>query len=212
MNEINVFDIKIPIFSGNVGINCSGGTDSSLLLYILMANKKDLIHIFTMANNKKCRATAIVSSRVIEKIIQLTGNSNIEHHVRYVERQTPENIAENPIEFVKNNLITCWYSGLTANPSKEITESFGKNTCHHLRDPLFERKVISESVKKVSPFTNIDKKRIADLYKKLGLEKALFPLTRSCEVENRLDYLDHCEECWWCKERKWGFSELINEK
>jgi 7-cyano-7-deazaguanine synthase in queuosine biosynthesis len=210
MYEINVLDIKIPIFSGNVGINSSGGADSSLLLYILMSNKKDLIHIFTMANNEKGRANAIASSRVIEKIIQLTGNSNIEHHVRYVERQTPENVAEKPIEYVKNNLITCWYSGLTANPSLELTNSFGENSCHHLRDPLIKRKIINESVKKVSPFTNIDKKRIADLYKELGLTETLFPLTRSCEVKHRLDYLDHCGECWWCKERNWAFPGSVN--
>jgi hypothetical protein len=62
-----------------------------------MSNTKDLIHIFTMANNERGRANAIVSSRVIEKIIQLTGNSNIEHHIRYVNKQTPENVAEKPI-------------------------------------------------------------------------------------------------------------------
>lgn len=212
MNNIRVLDIDIPIFSGPLGINCSGGADSSLLLYILMSNTKDLIHIFTMANNEKGRANAIVSSRVIEKIIQLTGNSNIEHHIRYVNKQTPENVAEKPIEFIQNNLITYWYSGLTANPSLEITKSFGENLCHHLRDPLVKRKTVNDSVKKVSPFTNIDKKRIADLYKELGLEKSLFPLTRSCEVSGKLDYLDHCGKCWWCEERKWGFSGSINEK
>jgi len=212
MQVVKILDVEIPIFSGSLGINCSGGADSSLLLYILMSNTKDLIHIFTMANNEKGRANAIVSSRVIEKIIQLTGNSNIEHHVRYVNEQTPINVAEIPIRFVQNKFITYWYSGLTANPSLEITNSFGENSCHHLRDPLIKRKIINESVKKISPFTNIDKKRIADLYKELGLTETLFPLTRSCEVKHRLDYLDHCGECWWCKERKWGFSGSINEK
>jgi 7-cyano-7-deazaguanine synthase in queuosine biosynthesis len=212
MQVVKILDVEIPIFSGSLGINCSGGADSSLLLYILMSNTKDLIHIFTMANNEKGRANAIVSSRVIEKIIQLTGNSNIEHHVRYVNEQTPINVAEIPIRFVQNKFITYWYSGLTANPSLELTNSFGGNSCHHLRDPLIKRKIINESVKKISPFTNIDKKRIADLYKELGLTETLFPLTRSCEVKHRLDYLDHCGECWWCKERKWGFSGSINEK
>jgi 7-cyano-7-deazaguanine synthase in queuosine biosynthesis len=207
MKTVEICEVQIPMMSGPLGINCSGGADSSLLLYILMSNTKDLIHIFTMANNEKGRANAIVSSRVIEKIIQLTGNSNIEHHVRYVNEQTPINVAEIPIRFVQNKFITCWYSGLTANPSLKITESFGENSYHHLRDPLIERSIISESLKKITPFTNINKKRIADLYKELGLIESLFPLTRSCEVKYRLDYLDHCGECWWCKEREWAFGK-----
>lgn len=206
MKTIEICGVQIPIMSGPLGINCSGGADSSLLLYILMSNTKDLIHIFTISSDEKGRSNAIVIARVVEKIIQLTGNSHIEHHVRYVEKQTPENVAEIPIRFVQNKFITYWYSGLTANPSKEIADSFGKNLCHHLRDPLVERSMISESLKKITPFTNINKKIIADLYKELGLIESLFPLTRSCEVKHRLDYLDHCRECWWCKEREWGFS------
>lgn len=206
MNNIRILDIDVPIFSGPLGINCSGGADSSLLLYILMSNTKDLIHIFTMANDEKGRANAIISSRVIEKIIQLTGNSNIEHHVRYVNKQTPENVAEKPIEYVKNNLITCWYSGLTANPSLELTNSFGENSCHHLRDPLINRSIIKKSVKKITPFTNIDKKRIVTIYREFGIMDSLFPLTRSCEISGKLDYLGHCENCWWCKERQWSLN------
>lgn len=209
MKLVKIKEVEVPIFSGPLGINCSGGADSSLLLYILMSNTNDLIHIFTMASDLKCRTNAIVTARVIEKIIQLTRNSNIEHHVRYVKEQTPENIAEKPIEYVRNNLITYWYSGLTANPSKEIADSFGKNTEHHLRDPLVNRNIIRESIKKITPFTNVNKKIIAELYKELGLLDSIFDLTRSCEVSHRIDYLGHCGNCWWCKERNWAFPGSV---
>ena len=95
---------------------------------------------------------------------------------------------------------------MTANPSKEIADSFGENLCHTLRDPLINRSVIKQSVKKITPFTNIDKKRIVTIYKEFGIMDSLFPLTRSCEISGKLDYLAHCENCWWCKERQWSLN------
>lgn len=202
MKIITISDVEIPIFEGPIGINFSGGADSSLLLYILMSNITDLIHIFTMASNLKGRSTAIVTSNLIEKMIQLTNNSNIEHHVKYVNEQTRTNITDLPTIFYKNNQIIKWYSGLTANPPEDKVP---KNEESILRNPLEKRNIINGN--KITPFTNINKKKIANLYVELGIMDSLFPLTRSCEVKNRINYLGHCGECWWCKERKWGFSE-----
>jgi 7-cyano-7-deazaguanine synthase in queuosine biosynthesis len=35
----------------------------------------------------------------------------------------------------------------------------------------------------------------------------IFPITRSCESWTN-DFSKHCGECWWCKEREWGFGRL----
>ena len=50
----------------------------------------------------------------------------------------------------------------------------------------------------------MDKKDIARLYEEEGILDDLFPLTRSCENDDTLDY--HCGFCWWCDERKWAFN------
>lgn len=206
MKIIKILDVEIPIVDGPIGINCSGGADSSLLLYILMKNSLDLIHIFTLADDEKCRSSAIISSKVIEKIIQLTGNSNIQHHVTYAKEQTILNVNKTVTFFENLNLIKVWYSGLTANPDKEIGDSFGDNNSQYLiRNPLVKRNVINGS--KITPFTNFNKKTVAKLYMELGIMDSIFPLTRSCESKHRLNYLGHCGKCWWCKEREWGFSE-----
>jgi len=59
------------------------------------------------------------------------------------------------------------------------------------------------------------------MYKELNLLDSLFPITRSCEYdiywqtnseEWKKDVPDpgigHCNKCWWCKERKWGFNNV----
>ena len=76
------------------------------------------------------------------------------------------------------------------------------------RDPSIHRPIINGDW--CFPFFNIDKIKIAEMYESLGLIDTLFPLTRSCELENPpLNFLGHCDNCWWCKERFWGFKRLI---
>ena len=58
------------------------------------------------------------------------------------------------------------------------------------------------------PFKNIDKQGIHELYITLGILEDIFPLTRSCEAFTT-DFTAHCEECWFCKERYWGFGRYI---
>ena len=64
-----------------------------------------------------------------------------------------------------------------------------------------------------TPWSNIDKKKLAEIYKKYTLIDTLFNHTRSCEwtshnqghlIQN--PGLNHCGVCWWCQEREWGFS------
>ena len=55
----------------------------------------------------------------------------------------------------------------------------------------------------IRPFFNLDKRQIAELYKQHNLLDTLFPLTVSCITE-----ITHCGECWFCKERIWGFGKL----
>ena len=92
LNNITVANTTLNIYPGPIGISCSGGCDSSLLLYLLMKHSSDKLHIFTTGNNDRNRYNVIVANNIIEKCIQLTGNSNIEHHSSYCKTQTPENL------------------------------------------------------------------------------------------------------------------------
>jgi len=197
--------INIP--EGPIGISCSGGTDSSLLLYILMSNCKDTIHIFTLSNDLKGRSNAIIVPRVIERCIQFTNNNNIIHHSRYAENQTEEDLFDFQRELLKEKKIKTIFSGVTANPPSTVKFKSGSGEAS-LRDPETYRQESSFDGHFLTPFINKNKKTIARIYQDLGLMETLFPVTRSCEAIGKLEYYGHCGECWWCEERQWGFGRV----
>jgi 7-cyano-7-deazaguanine synthase in queuosine biosynthesis len=69
------------------------------------------------------------------------------------------------------------------------------------------------------PWANTNKKGIAEMYRDENLIDSLVPVTRSCEWDPKCEYYDvigtvdpglgHCGECWWCKEREWGFDQVV---
>ena len=210
MKTFNVCDVEISIVDGPIGINCSGGADSSLLLYILLANRTDPLYCFTLANNLKARTPAIVSANVIEKCIQLTNNNNIIHIVKYIDHtEFVQNLKELPQAYIDNNTINYRYTGVTANPPKSVGDSFlgeSQNTCQEDRTPDIIRDTYYDLNKIFTPFTNINKRKVIEMYRELGIKDSLFPVTRSCEIINKLGFFGHCGECWWCKEREWSMA------
>ena len=209
--EIKINSVNIPLFDGKVGLSMSGGADSSLLLYILLSNKKETLEVFTLAADLKGRISAKIAANVIDNCIELTGNNNVNHHVVYVDEQNDEKLFRLPLEMLSEKKITMMYTGVTANPPKEIADNFLTpidNSEQNSRDPLTHRPIINGDW--CCPFFNIDKIKIAEMYESLGLLETLFPLTRSCELKYPpSNFLSHCDNCWWCKERFWGFKRLI---
>ena len=216
----------------------SGGADSAILLYHLMKHSKDKIHIFSLGNNDKRRLNLSIATQVVEKCIQLTGNINIEHHINYCETQTLNSLLVMPKQFIEEKRIKIVYNGVTANPPKKVLDTFKRESLElDHRDPNVERDVLSSyqlslvfdrdpnverdvlSVDDIwySPWTNIDKKIIASMFKEENLIETLFSITRSCAYEPTLHWfrdhakdpgLGHCGICWWCEEREWAFGRL----
>ena len=73
------------------------------------------------------------------------------------------------------------------------------------RDPAEIRPTLVDNY--YMPWTNIDKKKIYQIYKDYNLLESLFPLTRSCETLEEVKE-PHCGNCWWCHERQWAFGKL----
>lgn len=208
-------DVHLPIIKGPVGVSLSGGVDSSLLLYFLMKHIPDTIHIFTLANQYQKMYDTICSINVINKCIELTKNDNIYHHIVYKEKASLHQIFSYPEEFYKEQKITVLYTGITANPPKEVMSNFTKKLLdvdENARDPNAVRKIIVEDAF-CMPWTNIDKKKICKIYRQYDLLEDLFPLTRSCtwkvDAKTSDPSFGHCGHCWWCQEREWGFSNEL---
>jgi 7-cyano-7-deazaguanine synthase in queuosine biosynthesis len=207
--------VRLDLRNGPVGIMLSGGVDSAILLYYLMKYTTDTIHIYTTGSNLKFRRNSIIAPRVVEKCIELTGNNNVVHHIHYDESATDTSMIDAPQEDIDKQKINIVYDGTTMNPPDDIASKFTPAI-----DFDYTRKDSADNVmtyrddKFYMPWANTDKKGIARMYRDENLIESLLPITRSCEYDPTCEYFDnvkdpgleHCGECWWCKEREWGFK------
>jgi 7-cyano-7-deazaguanine synthase in queuosine biosynthesis len=213
------YGIDIPLKdTPSVAALCSGGADSAVLLYALrkLMPVDQTLHVFSFAKDMNFRTGAVSTARVIERIIQLTGNNRFTHHTKYVETYNARDLVVWCNEFRENMGLIWLYTGITANPPKEIADSFfgeSRNTEHDIRDPMIKHDVelwrqdISAGI--IRPFVNSNKKDIARLYSDAGLLETLFPVSLSCEQPEALENFNHCGDCWWCAERYWGFGRYV---
>ena len=207
--DVNGLDFRL--YHGDLGVNLSGGVDSSLLLYILMKFSKNKIHAFTISSDEKYRINSKTSVDVINRCIDLTGNFNISHHTLYQPLQNVDNLHYLPKQFLTDCRIDMMYTGITANPPIEVCNTFADDRIES-RDFEISKQTVFEKERYYNPWANYHKQIIRDIYKHFEILDSLFPLTRSCEYY-RTDTHDiavnyHCGQCWWCQERLWGFGRL----
>lgn len=207
-----MYELHLEEFEGVLGINVSGGTDSALLLYLLMKNYSGPIRAFTTANMQKKCTNAMISVRVSSQCQQLTGHTDFEHFINYRNQQEDSTVFSTVRQYYNSGKIDRIYTAITKNPPKLVTDSFTEKTTEDIhRNPETFRDVVYDT-NKFRPFTNLDKQDIAKIYHDNDLMENLFPLTRSCEWWSIFPYpdpgLDHCGKCWWCQERSWGFGKL----
>jgi hypothetical protein len=208
IDKISVNGTEIDLVDGPIGISLSGGTDSSLLLYLLMSKHRGQIHAFTMANDVKRRASSRYAQSVIERCMDLTDNRDVTHHVWYRQAYDVDDLHRTQKGYHLMGLFGLRYAAITADPPQEVTSLFESKSFESFeRDPTVIRPLYYRyGMETHVPFTNIDKLKIAGIYHHLGLMDSLFPVTRSCESTEIAE--GHCGRCWWCEERAWGFGRL----
>lgn len=204
--------IDVPDEFDRVAVKLSGGADSSLLMYLLSlysvrVRKLDLFAV-TVINSVK-PYQHIHANRVIEFIEKNLG-VKIKHLVK------PDPVDPNYYSEEQNNYLKSFrssgvfqinFSGITENPDVDLDPA-KKFTYATERDKSVGVKPVRDRFG-FTPFANVNKKAIAEMYETHGLMDSLFPLTRSCENKSVLAGEPHCGDgCWWCLERKWGFGRL----
>ena len=213
-------DIWFKIYPGPLALLCSGGTDSSLMLYFTLLHSDDPVHVFTLANNPLENKNIVAVTNVINKIVKLTGKHNLIHHIVHCEGDKPNgpHVLGDMVKKVGIDASVIQI-GVTANPPMNILKAF--DTRNSPRDksrdapaPIELYDARKEGYGWVyTPWKIHNKQSIATLYKKHKLLESLFPLTYSCEYYPRDNDLpdpgmDHCGQCWWCEERQWAFGRL----
>jgi len=213
--ETSQGDVVIDILDKEtkIGVRISGGVDSTMVLYLMAIFKRDYrpdikILPMTVVNPFK-PYQEIFSNRVIDKVKELTGVEIGELDAFFPTLEDRTKFGEAQIDRLR-----IWYRvrrldthvmGETKNPPLDVDAQFQFSGAG--REPKRDEFVTGDDIilLKTRPFRNIDKQGVAELYEKFGLTDTLFPITRSCE-KHTTDFTAHCEECWFCEERKWGFG------
>ena len=196
-----------------IGLKISGGADSAIIAYILskfVVEEHPLIKILPITTTLEGKPYQLIyAKRVIEFLKNEFGNIFLEHQTNHAENSTVYDSKQK--ELVQGCKTTydfkILYSGITANPPKEIYKQWLPHT-----GPADNRDGKTFPTTRGTsrlPLVNIDKKGVAELYNTLGVMDTLFPITRSCEAlakDEEYHIEKHCEICWWCRERYYGFG------
>lgn len=236
LDYINIDGISIGLYkNGPVGVGVSGGADSAVLLYILMSNIKNHIHIYNMMAEWRRPTLEKHFDAVVAMCSKLSGNTNYTIHKTYVE---PDESAEFYINMLTVALdskeVDIVYLGLTKFPPEtewstwpgQQPEWHNKFRSGETEHPLFGFSIPVEVATDFSQVPLTTDGRVVD---KLTLDsRAYIPLFnhnkqhiaklyRALNVENTLLPVtrscendkhpgSHCKTCWWCYERRWGFG------
>ena len=223
------FTFSIPA-KKNIGCMVSGGADSAILLYILarfIREERLGTRVYPITAELLRRPYNIrFASDVIDKVRKLTGFKFeqhltfpiVNHRLNITDQMKADTMSAYSKLFSNAFRLFTIFDGITANPPTDKIEVTEVSLRPADRDDT-EVVTQKETQKGLEvPFVRFDKRDIALLYKKMGILHELFPITRSCEgeaYESDMFTLD-CfgarpkgDECWWCKEREYGFGDLI---
>jgi hypothetical protein len=239
LDYIRIEGIPIGIYKdGPVGVGISGGADSAVLLYILMSNITETIHIYNMWTTNRKNIFGRHVDFVIDTCSRLTGNTN---YVVHKIQSEPDESIEFYINMLTNALdkkeVDMVYLGLTSFPPSEIYGKFVSQQpeWHNefrsgaVEHPLFGFKVpvdkatdFGESCPltingKPTDSLSLDTRAYIPLFN--HNKKDIAKLYRFFNLEKSLlpvtrscendDHPDsHCGTCWWCCERVWAFGSL----
>jgi 7-cyano-7-deazaguanine synthase in queuosine biosynthesis len=202
-------DIIVDLPNGPIGINFSGGADSSLLVYLVLNQLRNhTVHLFTISTLERHFTQHKTTADVLAKICSLTNNYNILHYVSIHDKNTEgaNNIQHFPKQLLyEKQIIKSLLYGNNCNPKIEDLPDVNRfDWDDQSRSPLYTRSLMS-SLGQYCPLTNLTKQDICKIYQKQGILESVFPITKSCGTPYGTD---PCEKCWFCIERKWGLSAL----
>ena len=201
----------------------SGGLDSAICFYMLCKyireERKDLSVIPMTHNDWKKPYQVKWSKKIIEWMkkefpdvtIHEHETSQLEHGMDYIKGQARDKRAILKRLHSEGRPASVTIHGQNMMPDAKVQEDWhwgGPNSDD-------ERDKIQDPWKPewhmFRPIINLNKKEVAELYQKFNLQDTLFNQTRSCEnssAEITQNFETHCGECWWCKEREWGFGKI----
>lgn len=207
----DIYNQYYPRKQKNLGFSISGGADSSLLFYytakyIFENNINQTIYPFTIVE-LEAPFQETYSKNVIEYTLAKYPINLGTHYIHYFLGTGAEKLA-----FMKKQKRRHYKEGIegfiTAITAKPKDHAFHKlvKTYDLLDDDRRKKHSPVINGNHFSPMKNHDKRDVATAYRILDIED-LFDKTRSCTTP-ATTFDSHCDDCWWCAERKWAFGRL----
>lgn len=206
--ETSITEFKINTDLKCIGMQMSGGADSTLVAYLIA---KAIVE-----NNLKTKLKRLTfgfgnkpdyfkkAEQLQNEITKLIGKDvwSDPYTVFYPHKKEHSTLAQLTYLF-NNNLIDFTINGRTRNPP--ITELSDLTNSRVIErdnpEPESDKNAIAE------PFYNLTKDVIIQEYFDLGIEDLLFK-TCSCDANYVPNLIFPCNECWWCRERAWAFNKI----
>lgn len=206
-----------------LGIWFSGGTDSSILCYLLARHIKEKqlkYKIQPVTVLKRIGDTAHLNVlNFIKKDLDCADIFlDIIVHNTSGKQEYDDSFFNVRLDHVVKGKYKYIYSGINQSPDAEAYTDGWKMSqeVQNIRGSMITKlKILSGVIEldgvdyefgDVRPFVNLDKKEIANLYKQNNLLDTLFTLTNSCGGHGPKN--THCEKCWNCRERFWAFGKF----
>jgi 7-cyano-7-deazaguanine synthase in queuosine biosynthesis len=208
----------------NVGYMVSGGLDSAIGLFLLAKEFKEsnleiAINPITYVLDTEYKPSQEDHVKnIINKVIELTKYHFI-HDSNFIflsNEDSKPTRKNNKMQDVNSNFIiqknlSALYVSDTLNPPEEIRKDWKDDHKRSIwRDNALPSVEIHQNIAFVKPLVNLNKQHIVNLYKDLNLLDSLAVLTISCDetIDGMTFYKlpFPCGECWWCRERRWGFE------
>jgi hypothetical protein len=213
-----------------IGISISGGADSALLAFLICSNSEAEIHFTNQIRLWRTRPwQEHIADQVIEWFKNRFNNKFFVHknlippELEWADKGPTiideygklksgnQIILRSHNEYIANKYnLEALYGGINLNPDIPISGSLADREQGHI-PPYY----VHDNIHICHPFVHIKKDWIIDQYYKNNILD-LLELTRSCEGEftginyktyQPGQYVPTCEECFWCKERRWAFEK-----
>lgn len=204
MKTIKVADVDLNIYDGVLGIRCSGGADSTILLYHLAKYSNNKIYCYVLSTKEWQYKEFLIAEKIVNKISELTGNNNLIIKELKSDKKDLETLVNFTNKAALHDNVNILYSGITKRPpyeeEKMFVTLFNENSTFRNTDIT----VPTLYGNTYMPIANHNKRDVYNMYIEANVLDELFPLTFSC-----VDSIDkHCGKCWWCEERKWAFGKI----
>ena len=201
---------------GTIGVVVSGGFDSSLLWHIVYGICKERGQKCIPFTVPKNDGALTYADRMLEYSQMAYGGKRLHPFVvneggvdwmreNYLGEEVAQQLHQGIVEIFRKGYADYVYTGVNAYPPNYETlcsyHTPGPRNLSRDSDFIWKDKPASHWI--LQPFADLTKADLVQIAEQLGWLDDIAELSHSCVEQIR----GRCGECFWCKEREWGFAE-----